>query len=65
MSDPTDGFRWWLRLQITLGLLGGAVWLAGAILEQAFVAGVGCGILIGGLILRLGRKGVGGPSRTS
>jgi len=55
-TEPADTVRWWLNLQITLALVGGAVWLVGAILEQDFVAGVGCGLLIGALILRLGRK---------
>ena len=55
-TEPADTVRWWLNLQITLALVGGVVWLVGAILEQDFVSGVGCGLLIGALILRLGRK---------
>ena len=48
--------RWWLGLQVTLTLTGGSVWLGGAILEHDFVSGVGCGMLIGALALRLGRS---------
>ena len=62
MSEPTATFRGWLGLQVTLGLSGGAVWLVGAILEQEFVAGVGCGLLIGALVLRFGRQAADGPA---
>lgn len=55
-TEPAATVRWWLNLQIALALAGGAVWLVGSILEQDFVSGVGCGLLIGALILRLGRK---------
>jgi lipid-A-disaccharide synthase-like uncharacterized protein len=55
-TGPVDTVRWWLNLQITLALVGGAVWLVGAMLRQDFVSGVGCGLLIGALILRLGRR---------
>lgn len=61
MKEPTSTFRWWLRLQVTLGLLGGAVWLLGVIVEEDFVAGAGCGLLVGALLLRLGRKAAEGP----
>lgn len=61
MTEPTGTFRWWLGLQVTLGLLGGAVWLAGAILEEDFISGAGCGLLVAALILRLGRKAADGP----
>lgn len=46
---------WWLRLQIGLGLAGGAAWFVGALIERDFVAGVGCGLLVAALVLRLGR----------
>lgn len=55
MEAPTAGRDWWLRLQVGLGLGGAAVWFIGALLEQDFVAGVGCGLLAGALVLRLGR----------
>ncbi|WP_419937047.1 hypothetical protein [Candidatus Palauibacter sp.] len=46
---------WWLRLQIGLGLAGGATWFIGALTEQDFVAGAGCGLLVAAVVLRLGR----------
>ncbi|MDE2662472.1 MAG: hypothetical protein OXI39_05640 [Gemmatimonadota bacterium] len=59
MNDPagasTAGRDWWLRLQVGLGLAGGATWFIGAFTEQDFVAGVGCGLLVAAVVLRLGR----------
>ena len=46
---------WWLRLQVGLGLAGGATWFIGALTEQDFVAGAGCGLLVAAVVLRLGR----------
>ena len=54
-GESRSSFRWWLRLQIGLALTGGATWLAGAVLQQEFVSGVGLGLLLGALALRLGR----------
>ncbi|MCY3600266.1 MAG: hypothetical protein OXN85_09900 [Gemmatimonadetes bacterium] len=51
----TAGRDWWLRLQIGLGLAGGATWLIGALTEQDFVAGAGCGLIVAAVVLRLGR----------
>lgn len=58
MSDSpgTGSARWWLNLQITLGTAGGLAWLAGAMLEEEFVTGLGCGLLIAALVLRFGRR---------
>lgn len=53
---PTTTYRWWLRLQLGLLLAGGVVWLVGATLEQEFVTGAGAGMLVGALVLRLGRR---------
>ncbi len=53
----TAGRDWWLRLQIGLGLAGGAVWFIGAFTERDFVAGAGCGLLVAAVVLRLGRTG--------
>jgi hypothetical protein len=46
---------WWLRLQIGLGLAGGATWFTGALMGLDFVAGAGCGLLVAAVVLRLGR----------
>ena len=53
--EPTASRDWWLRLQIGLGLGGGAAWFTGAMIEHDFLAGAGCGLLAAALILRLGR----------
>lgn len=39
-----------------MALVGAIIWLVGAVLTEDFVAGVGCGMLIGALLLRLGRR---------
>lgn len=57
-SEPTASRRWWLRLQLGNALAGGAIWFAGVFMGEDFVAGVGCGLLIGALVLRFGRKAV-------
>jgi hypothetical protein len=56
MNEPTSSWRWWLNLQVGLGLVGAGVWLSGAVLERDFVAGIGCGLLIGAVALRIGRS---------
>lgn len=58
MNDrlPTASARWWLNLQIAFGAAGGLAWLAGAMLDEEFVTGVGCGLLIAALLLRFGRR---------
>ncbi|MFQ5679367.1 MAG: hypothetical protein ACE5HP_07895 [Gemmatimonadota bacterium] len=58
--EPTASWRWWLGLQLGIGMAGGATWLAGAVLAEEFVAGVGCGLLVGALILSLGRRATRG-----
>lgn len=55
-EESTATVGWWLRLQIGLALGGGTVWLAGAILDSDFFAGLGAGLLIAALTLRVGRK---------
>ncbi len=48
--------RWWLNLQISFGMAGGAIWLAGRYFEQDFVSGVGAGLILAALLLRMGRR---------
>ncbi|MCZ6477462.1 MAG: hypothetical protein O6851_04010 [Gemmatimonadetes bacterium] len=50
------GPSWWLRLQVGLALAGGVIWLGGAFSESDFFAGLGAGLLIAALTLRLGRR---------
>ena len=59
-SDGPSSQRWWLNLQIGYGIAGGAAWLVGAIIGQDFIAGVGCGLLVAALLLRLGRTAAAG-----
>ncbi|WP_419164108.1 hypothetical protein [Candidatus Palauibacter sp.] len=56
MDEATESRGWWLRLQLGLGLAGGAAWFAGAFIEQDFLAGAGCGLILAALVLRLGRR---------
>jgi len=49
-------FRWWLRLQLGLALAGGAVWVVGVLVKRDFLTGLGAGLLIAALTLRLGRR---------
>jgi hypothetical protein len=55
-DEMTGTVGWWLRLQLGLGLAGGLVWLAGAAAGTDFLSGVGAGLLIAALVLRLGRR---------
>ena len=55
-SNEPFSFRWWLRLQLGLALLGGVVWFIGVFVERDFLTGLGAGLLIAALILRLGRR---------
>lgn len=56
MNDPpTESKRWWVGLQAGYGLGGGAVWLAGEVSENEFLAGAGLGLVVAALLLRFGR----------
>lgn len=59
MTEPDASREWWLKLQVGLGLAGGAAWFAGASIGQDFLAGAGCGLLVAALVLRLGRTKAG------
>ena len=63
VEGSSESFRWWLNLQVGFAVAGGAIWLAEAILEQDFVAGLGCGLLVAALLLRLGRSAAGAGQR--
>lgn len=57
-------YRWWLRLQLGLVVAGGLCWIGGAVAEQDFFTGVGFGLLLAALALRLGRRSApDAPSR--
>ena len=56
-TKPSQGSeRWWLNLQISFGMSGGAIWLAGTYFEQDFVSGVGAGLILAALLLRMARR---------
>lgn len=57
-------YRWWLNLQITLGVAGGIAWLTGAILEEEFVTGMALGFFVSALLLRFGRRSTPGDPST-
>ena len=62
MDDPDamiGTVGWWLRLQLGLGLAGALLWLAGAAVGSDFLSGLGAGLLIAALVLRLGRRAAG------
>ncbi len=54
--DLTASAHWWLKLQIGLASAGGLIWLAGAMLENDFASGVGLGLIVAALVLRIGRR---------
>lgn len=56
VAGPTSTYRWWLRLQMGLTAAGGATWFVGAVVEEDFLTGVGVGLLVAALALRLGRR---------
>ena len=49
-------FRWWLRLQVGLAIAGAMVWVIGVLVARDFLTGLGAGLLIAALTLRLGRR---------
>lgn len=60
----TATYRWWLRLQLAFVAAGGLAWVAGAWVEEDFVTGIGLGLLVAALALRLGRRAApDAPSR--
>ncbi len=59
-SGGPSSHRWWLNLQIGFGVTGGLAWLVGVAVDQDFISGVGCGLLLAALLLRLGRTAAAG-----
>lgn len=52
----TSGGRYWLRLQLGLAAAGGGLWYIGAVIGSEFTSGIGVGVLISALALRLLRS---------
>lgn len=51
----TPAARYWLRLQLAMGGVGGALWYTGVLVESDFTSGLGVGVLLSALALRLVR----------
>jgi hypothetical protein len=49
----TSRERYWLRFQLVMACVGGAFWYGGVLLESEFTSGLGVGVLISALALRL------------
>lgn len=55
-DGPTVTYRWWLRLQIILTAAGGVATVVGMVGREDFFTGMGLGLFVGALSLRLGRR---------
>jgi len=51
-SDAGD----WLRIQLVMAVIGAALWYAGALLDSEFTSGLGVGVLLSALALRILRR---------
>jgi hypothetical protein len=54
----TPEARYWLRLQLGMAAAGAALWYAGVLLKSEFTSGLGVGILVSALLLRIVRRRV-------
>ncbi len=52
----TSGGGYWLRFQLGLAAAGGVLWYVGAVISSEFTSGIGVGVLISALALRLLRS---------
>jgi len=52
----TPAARYWLRLQLMMAVVGGVLWYAGVRLDSDFTSGLGVGVLVSALVLRLMRR---------
>ena len=48
--------QYWLRFQLIMAAAGGVLWYAGVLLESEFTSGLGVGVLVSALALRLLRR---------
>jgi hypothetical protein len=48
--------RYWLRLQLVMAVVGALLWYAGVRLGSEFTSGIGVGVLVSALALRLVRR---------
>lgn len=47
---------YWLRLQLVMAAAGAASWYTGVLLQSEFTSGVGVGVLVSALALRVLRR---------
>ncbi len=52
----TSEERYWLRFQLVMACIGGGFWYGGVLWESEFTSGLGVGILVSALALRLLRR---------
>lgn len=52
----TPESRYWLRFQLIMAAAGGALWYAGVLLDSEFTSGLGVGVLVSALAVRLLRS---------
>ena len=48
--------RYWLRFQMVMAVVGAALWYVGVLLDSEFSSGLGVGVLLSALALRILRR---------
>ena len=48
--------RYWLRFQLVMAVAGAALWYAGVVVDSEFTSGLGVGVLLSALALRVLRS---------
>jgi hypothetical protein len=57
----TPDSRYWLRFQLVMAVAGAAFWYAGTVVDSEFTSGLGVGVLLSALALRMLRRRNGDP----
>ena len=52
----TPEARYWLRFQLVMAAAGGVLWYAGVLIGSEFASGLGVGVLVSALALRILRR---------
>ena len=50
--------RYWLRFQMVMAVVGAVLWYLGVLLDSEFSSGLGVGVLLSALALRILRRNV-------
>lgn len=48
--------RYWLRFQMVMAVVGAVLWYVGVLLDSEFTSGLGVGVLLSALVLRILRR---------